>query len=63
VDLYGRDDGDRVVIVENQLTVSDHKHLGQLMRYFGHTDADVVVWVAPGFTDADLNAVRRPCLR
>lgn len=50
LDLLGRDlaTGDRV-IVENQLEVSDHLHLGQILTYAAGTDAGSVVWVAPGF--------------
>lgn len=61
VDLYGHDDAGGVVIVENQLTASDARHLGQLMRYFGSISEEMVtaVWVAPSFTDEDLDAIRR----
>ena len=41
------------VLIENQLTISDHKHAGQLITYapgIGEgTGADTVVWVAPRF--------------
>lgn len=50
LDLLGRDlaTGERV-IVENQLDVSDHRHLGQILTYAAGTDPTTIVWVAPQF--------------
>lgn len=50
LDLMGYDEatGD-VVIVENQLEVSDHTHLGQIITYAAGTDARTIVWVTTGF--------------
>jgi hypothetical protein len=50
LDLIGTDraTGD-VVIVENQLEVSDHAHLGQILTYAGGTDPRHIVWIATGF--------------
>lgn len=52
LDLVGTDTatGERV-IVENQLQVSDHTHLGQLLTYAGGTDPVNIVWIATGFRD------------
>jgi hypothetical protein len=52
LDLVGVDTatGDRV-IVENQLDISDHNHLGQILTYAGGTDPVNIVWVAPRFRD------------
>ncbi|MFC4550443.1 MULTISPECIES: DUF4268 domain-containing protein [Halorussus] len=57
VDIYGRvaDDG-RTVIIENQLTVSDHDHLGKAMAYAAGVDADIIVWIAPRFNDEHTDA-------
>jgi Domain of unknown function (DUF4268) len=50
LDLLGRDDATgQVVIVENQLDVSDHTHLGQILTYAAGTDPTTIVWVATGF--------------
>lgn len=46
------------VIIENQLTSSDHSHLGQLLTYAGGTQARYVVWIAPSFRDEHLAAVK-----
>jgi hypothetical protein len=50
LDLKGYDEatGD-VVIVENQLEVSDHNHLGQILTYAAGTDPTTVIWLTTGF--------------
>lgn len=52
LDLIGVDTatGDRV-IVENQLEVSDHSHLGQILTYAGGTDPVNVLWLATSFRE------------
>jgi len=57
VDLLLTDAQERVVIVENQLEQSDHDHLGKLLTYCAGTDARVVIWVAPSFSDEHLAAL------
>ena len=37
------------MIVENQLEVSDHTHLGQILTYAAGTDPTTIVWVTTGF--------------
>jgi hypothetical protein len=47
LDLIGRDlTNNCVLIVENQLTITDHGHLGQILTYAAGTDAGTVVWLA-----------------
>jgi hypothetical protein len=57
LDILAEDVGGRIVIIENQLAPSDHTHLGQLLTYCAGTDARVVVWVAPTFTDEHVAAL------
>lgn len=50
LDLIGHDlTNDAVLIVENQLDVTDHSHLGQLVTYAAGTDAATIVWISTGF--------------
>jgi hypothetical protein len=44
-------EGDGLVIVENQLGPTDHRHLGQLMVYATNREATAVVWIATKVTD------------
>ena len=48
-DIVCKDLNDETVLIENQLSVSDHKHAGQLIVYASGVDAATVVWVAPRF--------------
>ena len=58
LDLFGRDlTNDCVLVVENQLADTDHKHLGQLLTYAAGTDAETIVWVSPKFRDEHRQAL------
>lgn len=58
LDLVGRDlTNDCVLIVENQLTGTDHGHLGQLVTYAAGTDAGTVVWLATSFREEHRQAI------
>jgi hypothetical protein len=52
IDILARDLGrDRFVVIENQLTPTDHSHLGQSITYAAHADAVAVVWVCSDFRE------------
>lgn len=52
LDLLAHDTGNnRPVIIENQLGVTDHTHLGQLLTYAAGFDASVIVWIAKEYRD------------
>jgi hypothetical protein len=58
LDLVGRDlTNNCVLIVENQLTTTDHGHLGQLVTYAAGTDARTIVWVSPMFREEHRQAL------
>lgn len=46
VDILGEDSAGRAVIIENQLTRTDHDHLGKLLTYMSNLDAKVAIWVS-----------------
>lgn len=51
-DLVCRDKHDNSrVVIENQLTTSDHSHLGQVLTYAAGLQAVTVIWVAEEFRD------------
>lgn len=58
LDLMGRDEATgQTVIVENQLELSDHTHLGQILTYAAGTDPTTIVWVASGFRPEHREAI------
>lgn len=51
-DLLCREAGtDRLVLIENQIEATDHKHLGQLLTYAAGLDTGVICWLARRFTE------------
>ena len=58
LDLVGRDlTNNCVLIVENQLTPTDHGHLGQILTYAAGTDARTIVWMATAFREEHRQAL------
>ena len=47
------------VAIENQLELTDHSHLGQLLTYAAGLDSLIAVWVAPDFLYEHANALHR----
>lgn len=56
--LAETEDGGRTIVIENQLTDSDHPHFGKTMAYAAGVGADVIVWIAPEFHDEHKDAVQ-----
>lgn len=49
---------DARVLIENQLENANLQHLGQVLAYLAGLEAQIVVWVARGFHEAHLSAIR-----
>ena len=47
------------VVIENQLALSDHGHLGQLLTYTAGLGAGIAVWVTPAFCYEQAEALDR----
>ncbi len=56
-DIVAVDGEGRKVIIENQLTKTDHKHLGQLITYASGIEAKIVVWICTEVTDEHRQAI------
>lgn len=56
-DILARDSTGDYVVVENQLTKTDHDHLGKSITYASVLGAKSVIWVAPFFTDEHRKAL------
>lgn len=46
------------VLIENQLEWADLQHLGQVLAYLAGLEAKIVIWIAKGFRDEHLSAIR-----
>jgi len=58
LDLLATDVGrNKTVIIENQITATDHNHLGKLLTYASGFDAHVVIWIAETIRDEHRQAL------
>jgi hypothetical protein len=47
----------KVVVIENQIYKTDHKHLGQLITYASYFKADIIIWVSQEVTEEHRSAM------
>lgn len=57
LDILARDGFGRPVAIENQVEAADHTHLGQLLLYSAHVEAETAIWIAPRFSDQHRQAL------
>jgi hypothetical protein len=57
LDILAKDSLGHHVAIENQVEPADHSHLGQLLLYAAHVDADTTIWIAPHFSDEHRQAL------
>lgn len=58
-DLALKSSVDMNVLVELQLGDSDARHVGQVLRYSAHGEADAVLWLAEGIRPEDAAIIAR----
>jgi hypothetical protein len=57
-DIVARDDTGRLILIENQLEQTDHRHLGQVLTYLaGLEEHATVIWLATRFLEEHRAAI------
>ena len=56
-DILCTDQENHYVLIENQLEITDHKHLGQILTYAAGLNAVSIIWIASQFTDEHRAAI------
>jgi hypothetical protein len=57
-DIVARDQNGSIILIENQLESTNHKHLGQLLTYLAGLEGDArVIWIATEFLEEHRAAI------
>jgi len=58
VDILAEEENtDRKIIIENQLELTDHNHLGQIITYASGYDAEIIIWIVKNVRDEHKQAI------
>ncbi|MEX1247930.1 MAG: DUF4268 domain-containing protein [Anaerolineales bacterium] len=55
--IIDEDEEQKIAIIENQLELTNHDHLGKIITYAAGHSAEMVVWIAETFTDEHRQAI------
>lgn len=58
LDLLAETDGGAQVIIENQLGVTNHDHLGKVLTYLSNLEAKIAIWIAGDIREEHAQAIR-----
>lgn len=57
-DILAKEDGtDRVIVIENQLSDTDHDHLGKIITYASGRNAEIIIWIVKRARDEHRRAI------
>lgn len=58
LDILAKEIGtNKIVVIENQIYKTDHKHLGQLITYASFFKAEIIIWVSQEVTEDHRSAI------
>lgn len=58
LDVLAETEGGAQVIIENQLDVTNHDHLGKVLTYLSNLEAKIAVWIAGDIREEHAEAIR-----